>query len=354
MCSVKNIYNLAAHSISWGIFMVFRLAISGFGRIGKMFLKAAIAQGALGRDFEVVAINTRSAPDLHAHLFRYDSALGKFDGNVEIKEGFFVVNGHRITWMRETDPLKLPWKELEIDLVLESSGEFRKREELEKHIIAGAKRVLVSAPATECDATIVLGVNEHMLDKGQKIFSLASCTTNCLAPVLKVLDENFGIERGFMNAVHAYTNDQRLLDGSHDDWRRARAAAVSIIPTTTGAAKAIGDVLPNLKGKMDGVAFRVPVPDGSLNDIVVVVKKETDAKEVNAALKKASENELRGIMSYTEEPLVSRDIIGMKESAIVDGGLTKVIGNLVKVSAWYDNEFGYSNRLVDFVKKLAK
>lgn len=334
--------------------MVFRLAISGFGRIGKMFLKAAIAQGALGRDFEAVAINTRSAPDLHAHLFRYDSAFGKFDGNVEIKEGFFTVNGHRIKWVRETDPLKLPWKELEIDLVLESSGEFRKREEVEKHIIAGAKRVLVSAPAEECDATIVPGVNEHMLDREQKIFSLASCTTNCLAPVLKVLDENFGIERGFMNTVHAYTNDQRLLDGSHDDWRRARAAAVSIIPTTTGAAKAIGDVLPNLKGKLDGVAFRVPVPDGSLNDIVVLVKKETDAKEVNAALKKASENELRGIMGYTEEPLVSRDIIGTKESAIVDGGLTKVIGNLVKVSAWYDNEFGYSNRLVDFVKKLAK
>ncbi len=334
--------------------MVFRLAISGFGRIGKMFLKAAIAQGALGRDFEVVAINTRSAPDLHAYLFRYDSVFGKFDGNVETKEGFFTVNGHKIKWVRETDPLKLPWKELEIDLVLESSGEFRKREELEKHIIAGAKRVLVSAPAKECDATIVPGVNEHMLDREQKIFSLASCTTNCLAPVLKVLDGTFGIERGFTNTVHAYTNDQRLLDGSHDDWRRARAAAVSIIPTTTGAAKAIGDVLPNLKGKLDGVAFRVPVPDGSLNDIVVVVKKETDAKEVNAALKKAAENELRGIMGYTEEPLVSRDIIGMKESAIVDGGLTRVIGNLVKVSAWYDNEFGYSCRLVDFVKKLAK
>ncbi len=331
-----------------------KVAISGFGRIGKMFLKAAIAQGALGRDFDVVAINTRSAPDMHAHLFRYDSAFGRFDGTVEAKEGFFIVNGHRIRWIQETDPLKLPWKELEVDLVLESSGEFRKREDVEKHIAAGAKKVLISAPGKGCDSTIVPGVNDHMLNKEHTVFSLASCTTNCLAPVLKVLDENFGIEKGFMSTVHAYTNDQRILDGSHDDWRRARAAAVSIIPTTTGAAKAIGEVLPQLQGKLDGVAFRVPVPDGSLNDIIVMVRKETNAKEVNAALKRAAENELRGVMSYTEEPLVSRDIIGTKESAIVDGGLTKVLGNLVKVSAWYDNEFGYSNRLVDFVKKFAK
>lgn len=331
-----------------------KVAISGFGRIGKMFLKAAIAQGALGRDFDVVAINTRSAPEMHAHLFKYDSALGRFDGTVEVKDGFFIVNGHKMKWIRETDPLKLPWKELGVDMVVESSGEFRKREEVEKHIVAGAKRVVVSAPAKECDATIVPGVNEHMLNKEHTIFSLASCTTNCLAPILKVLDETFGIERGFMSTVHAYTNDQRVLDGSHDDWRRARAAAVSIIPTTTGAAKAIGEVLPQLQGKMDGVAFRVPVPDGSLNDITVVVRKETSAKEVNAALRSAGENSLRGILAYTEEPLVSRDIIGTKESAIVDGTLTKVIGNLVKVSAWYDNEFGYSNRLVDFVRKFAK
>ncbi len=331
-----------------------KVAISGFGRIGKMFLKAAIAQGVLGRDFEVIAINTRSAPEMHAHLFRYDSTLGRFDGVVEVKDGLFVVNGHRIKWIQETDPLKLPWKELEIDVVLESSGEFRKREEAEKHLVAGAKKVLISAPAKECDATIVPGVNDHLLNHEHKVFSLASCTTNCLAPVLKVLNENFGIEKGFMSTVHAYTNDQRILDGSHDDWRRARAAAVSIIPTTTGAAKTIGDVLPDLKGKLDGIAFRVPVPDGSLNDIVVLVKKETDATEVNDALKKASENELRGILAYTEEPLVSRDIIGTRESAIVDGTLTRALGNLVKVSVWYDNEFGYSSRLVDFVKKFAK
>ncbi len=334
--------------------MAYKVAISGFGRIGKMFLRAAVAQGALGRDFEVVAINTRSKPEMHAHLFKYDSAMGRFDGTVEVKEGFFVVNGQKIRWIRETDPLKLPWKELEVDLVLESSGEFREREEVEKHIIAGAGKVLISAPGKNCDATIVPGVNDHMLNREQKIFSLASCTTNCLAPVLKVMEESFGIEKGFMTTVHAYTNDQRILDGSHEDWRRARAAAVSIIPTTTGAAKAIGDVIPALKGKLDGVAFRVPVPDGSLNDMVLLLKRETDAKSVNEALKRASENELRGIMSYTEEPLVSKDIIGTRESAIVDGLLTKANGNLVKVSAWYDNEFGYSNRLVDFVRKVAK
>lgn len=331
-----------------------KIGISGFGRIGKMFLKAAIAQNALGVDFDVVAINTKSNLDMHAHLFKYDSSFGKFDGIVTIKDDFFIVNGYKIKWIMETDPLKLPWKELEVDLVLESSGEFRKREEVEKHITAGAKKVLVSAPGKGCDITIVIGVNDHLLNKEHKIFSLASCTTNCLAPILKVLDENFGIEKGFMSTVHAYTNDQRVLDGSHEDWRRARAAGINIIPTTTGAAKAIGDVLPNLQGKMDGVAFRVPVPNGSLNDIIVLVRKETNAKEVNDSLRKASENELRGIIAYTEEPLVSQDIIGMKESAIVDGTLTKTIGNLIKVSAWYDNEFGYSNRLVDFVKKLAK
>lgn len=356
--SSKDINNLIHHTFpvqnTFSAGGRMKVAISGFGRIGKTFLRAAAAQGALGRDFDVVAINTRSGPELHAHLFKYDSNLGRFDGTVEVKDGYFIVNGHRIKWIRESDPLKLPWKELEVDVVVESSGEFRERAEVEKHLLAGAKKVVVSAPAKECDATIVMGVNDNELNHEQKIFSLASCTTNCLAPVLKVLDENFGVERGFMTAVHAYTNDQRILDGSHSDWRRARAAAVSIIPTTTGAAKAIGDVLPAMKGKLDGVAFRVPVPDGSLNDLVVVVRTETNAKDVNNAMRKASESELRGIMSYTEEPLVSRDIIGTSESAIVDGGLTKVIGNLVKVSAWYDNEYGYSSRLVGFLRKLAK
>ncbi len=331
-----------------------KIAISGFGRIGKMFLRAAVAQGAIGKDFEVVAINTRSPVTTHIHLFRYDSVYGKFDGEVEEKNGNFCINGKEIRWIRETDPLKLPWKELGVDLVLESSGEFRTREDAEKHLAAGAKHVLISAPGKGCDATIVPGVNEHKMDKSMKIFSLASCTTNCLAPVLKVLNEKYEIERGFMCTIHAYTNDQRLLDGSHDDLRRARAGAMNIIPTTTGAAKAIGDVLPELTGKLDGLAYRVPIPCGSINEIVCMVKKSTNAKEINDEFKRASQEELKGILAYTEEPLVSSDIVGDPHSAIFDSALTKVNGNLVKVSAWYDNEFGYSNRLVDFVKKLSK
>ncbi|MDO8554490.1 MAG: type I glyceraldehyde-3-phosphate dehydrogenase [Candidatus Micrarchaeota archaeon] len=331
-----------------------KIAISGFGRIGKMFLRAAVAQGALGRDFEVVAINTRSPVTTHVHLFKYDSVYGKFDGTIEEKNGNFWINGKEIKWIRETDPLKLPWKELGIDLVLESSGEFKTREDAEKHIAAGAKQVLISAPGKNCDATIVPGVNEHTIDKNMKVFSLASCTTNCLAPLLKVLNEKFGIEKGFMSTIHSYTNDQRLLDGSHDDLRRARAGAVNIIPTTTGAAKAIGEVIPELQGKLDGSAYRVPVPCGSINEVTCIIKKDTNPKEVNDEFKRASQEELKGVLGYTEEPLVSSDIIGTTFSAIFDSGLTKVNGNLVKISAWYDNEFGYSNRLVDFVRKLGK
>lgn len=331
-----------------------RIAISGFGRIGKMFLKAAIAQGALGKDFDVVAINTRSAVDMHVHLFKYDSTYRRFDGTVEARNGQFIVNGYEIRWIQETDPLKLPWKELKVDLVLDSTGEFTSREEAEKHLSAGAKKVLISAPGKGVDATIVPGVNDHILQANMKIISLASCTTNCLAPVLKVLHTKFEIEHGFLSTIHAYTNDQQVLDASHKDLRRARAAAINIIPTTTGAAKAIGEVLPELQGKLDGVAFRVPVPSGSINDLVCTVKKSTSAKEVNEELKRASLEELKGILSYTEEPLVSSDIIGTTYSSIVDGQLTKVNGNLVKVSSWYDNEFGYSNRLVDFIKKEAR
>jgi len=331
-----------------------KVAISGFGRIGKVFLKAAIAHGALGKDFDVVAINTRSAVDMHVHLFKYDSVYGRFKGDVSAKDGNFVVNGYQIKWIREADPLKLPWKELGVDLVLESSGEFRSREDAMKHINAGAKKVLVSAPGDECDATIVPGVNDHNYNKDMQVISLASCTTNCLAPVIKVMHSKFGVEKGFMSTIHSYTNDQRILDGSHSDWRRARAGAVSIIPTKTGAAKAIGLVMPELDGKLDGVAFRVPVPDGSMNDMTLVLGKETDAKEVNKELERASKEELKGILGYTEEPLVSCDIIGMSESAIVDAKLTKVKGNLAKISAWYDNEFGYSSRLVDFCRKVAK
>ena len=333
-----------------------RIAISGFGRIGKMFLRAVVAQGVLGKEIEIVAINTRSAVEMHAHLFKYDSAFGKFDGTVEVKNENLIINGYEIKWIRETDPLKLPWKDMNVDLVLESSGEFTKRADAEKHLNAGAKFVLISAPGKGVDATIVLGVNEEKFDQvTMKVVSLASCTTNCLAPVLKVLDKKFGIECGFLSTVHAYTNDQRLLDGSHEkDWRRARAGAVNIIPTSTGAAKAVGEVLPQLNGKMDGIAFRVPVPDGSMNDMSLMLKNAASAEQINEELKRASHDELRGILEYTEEPIVSSDIIGNPHSAIVDGLLTKAIGNLVKVSAWYDNEYGYSNRLVDFVKLVGR
>ncbi|MGV8176430.1 MAG: type I glyceraldehyde-3-phosphate dehydrogenase [Candidatus Bilamarchaeaceae archaeon] len=333
---------------------MYKVAISGFGRIGKMFLRAAVAQGALGRDFDIVAINTRSPVEMHAHLFKYDSAMGRFHGDVSTKEGNLIVDGHAIKWITETDPLKLPWKDLGVDIVLESTGEFTKRADAEKHITAGAKHVLVSAPGKEVDGTFVPGVNDHLFSKDMKILSLASCTTNCLAPVLKVLHKKFGIKSGYLSTVHAYTNDQRILDGSHRDLRRARAAAVSIIPTTTGAAKAIGDVIPELNGKMDGIAFRVPVIDGSMNDMTLVLEKDVKKEELNGELKRAANEELKGIMNYTEEPIVSCDIVGTPYSATVDGALTNAKGNLVKVCAWYDNEFGYSNRLVDFVRKIAR
>jgi glyceraldehyde 3-phosphate dehydrogenase len=331
-----------------------KIAISGFGRIGKAFLKAAVKGGALGRDFEVVAINTRSPVEGHVHLFKYDSVYGRFDGHVEGKDGHFTINGHKMKWIAETDPLKLPWKELGVDLVLDSTGAFKSKTEAEKHLKAGARMVLISAPAKEVDATVVPGVNDHVIHKGMTVFSLASCTTNCLAPVLKVIEGKFGIENGFLSTVHAYTNDQNIVDGSHSDLRRARAGAINIIPTSTGAAKAIGEVLPELSGKMDGLAFRVPVACGSMNDMTLLLKKEATAAELNEELKRASNEELRGILGYTEDEIVSSDIIGTTQSAIVDGKLTKAKGRLVKIAAWYDNEFGYSNRLVDFVKKLAK
>ncbi len=331
-----------------------KIAISGFGRIGKMFLKAAIDLKALGKEFDVVAINTRSPIETHKHLFKYDSVYGRFDGKVEVEDDNLVINNYKIKWINETDPLKLPWGALEIDLVLESSGKFRGKDDAQKHLTAGAKKVLISAPGKECDGTFVPGVNDHEYKPEMKIVSLASCTTNGLAPVLKVLNNAIGIEKGFMTTVHAYTNDQKILDGSHKDLRRARAAAINIIPTSTGAAKAIGLVIPDLEGKLDGSSLRVPVADGSINDVVLLMKKDTSIEEVNKLLKEASKNELKGIMGYTEEPLVSSDIIKETHSSIVDAGLTKVIGNLVKLGIWYDNEYGYCCRLVDFVKKLSK
>lgn len=331
-----------------------RIAISGFGRIGKMFLRSAIEKGLFGNELEVVAINTRSPVEMHAHLFKYDSVFGKFNGTVEAKDGSLIVNEKQIKWITETDPLKLPWKELEVDLVIESTGKFRTKEDCEKHLKAGAKKVVISAPGKGVDATIVHGVNDHTLKEDMKIISLASCTTNCLAPILKIIDAKFGIESGFLSTIHAYTNDQRVLDGSHKDLRRARAAGVNIIPTTTGAAKAIGTVMPQLDGCMDGVSFRVPVPNGSMNDITLLLKKEATVEELNNELKRAAEQELRGVLAYTSEQLVSSDIIADTNSAIVDSTLTKAKGRLVKIAAWYDNEYGYSNRLVDLVKKLSK
>jgi glyceraldehyde 3-phosphate dehydrogenase len=331
-----------------------KIAISGFGRIGKSFLRAAVASGALGRDFDIVAINTRSDIGGHLHLFKYDSVHGRFGGEVKAENGDFIVNGYKIKWIQETDPEKLPWKELGVDLVLESSGKFRSREDAEKHLRAGAKQVIISAPGKGVDATIVPGVNDGGFKKEMRVLSLASCTTNCLAPVIKVINDKFGVEAGFLSTIHAYTNDQMIIDGSHKDLRRARAGAVNIIPTTTGAAKAIGEVIPEMAGRMDGVAFRVPVPDGSMNDMSLLLKNEASAEQINAELKRASENELAGILGYTEEPVVSTDVIGDSRSSIVDGALTKSFGRLVKISAWYDNEYGYSCRLVDFVSKIAR
>ncbi len=326
-----------------------KIAISGFGRIGKSFLKAAIATGSLGRDFDVVAINTRSDIKSHIHLFRYDSVYGRFGGKVEEKNGNFVVNGYEIRWIQESDPEKLDWSG--IDLVIEASGKFRTAEDARKHIKAGAKKVLITAPGKGVDVTIVPGVNDEMYD-GQELVSLASCTTNCLAPVLKVINEKFGIESGFMSTIHAVTNDQNIIDSSHKDLRRARAGSMNIIPTSTGAAAAIGEVIPELKGKLDGIAFRVPVPDGSMNDITLLLNRESDHEEVNRVLETASLGTLKGILAVTNDPIVSSDIIGRSESAIVDLSLTKCNGRLAKISAWYDNEYGYSNRIVDFVKRL--
>ncbi|MGB9719353.1 MAG: type I glyceraldehyde-3-phosphate dehydrogenase [Candidatus Anstonellales archaeon] len=331
-----------------------RVAISGFGRIGKGLVRALFDSGVIN-EIDLVAINTRSAVEMHAHLLKYDSVYGKWNGSVEVKGGDLMVNGKRIKWINETYPENLPWKELKVDVVVEASGEFRKREDAEKHIKAGAKKVVISAPGKGVDVTIVPGVNDGAYKKEHKIISMASCTTNSLAPVVKVLHEKFGIERGFITTIHAYTSDQNLLDGSHKkDIRRARAAAVNIIPTSTGAAKAIGEIFPELNGKLDGIAMRVPVADGSITDCSFVLKKEVSREEVNGALRKASEGELKGVLFYTEEPIVSSDIIRMPYAGIVDGQLTQAKENLVKVFSWYDNEYGYAFRLAKFLGWMKK
>lgn len=325
-----------------------KVGINGFGRIGRNAFKVA-----MGKDvnFEIVAINDITSPATLAHLLKYDSCFGKFDGTVEAKDDAIVVNGKEIKILALRDPAELPWKELGVEVVLESTGLFTKKADAEKHIKAGAKKVIISAPATDEDITVVMGVNEEAYDPSKhNIISNASCTTNCLAPFAKVIDQVFGIERGLMTTIHSYTNDQKILDLPHSDLRRARAAAISMIPTTTGAAKAVALVLPQLKGKLNGMAIRIPTPAVSVVDIVFEVKKETTKEEVNLALKNASENELQGIMGYCEEPLVSIDFKMDERSSIIDALSTMVVeGTMVKIISWYDNEWGYSSRTIDLI-----
>lgn len=330
-----------------------RVAINGFGRIGRVFYRASLKRP---RKFECAAVNDLSDINTVAHLLKYDSVFRKLDVEVMVEDGAIVVGKERLKYLSERDPAKLPWKELGVDLVIESTGVFRDREGASKHLQAGAKKVLISAPAKNPDVTVVPGVNHKNYDpQKHHIISLASCTTNCLAPVMKVLDEKFEVEKALMSTAHAYTNDQQLLDLVHKDLRRARAAALSIIPATTGAAKATGLVLPSVKGKMDGIALRVPTPDVSVVDLVALLKKNTTAEEVNSALKAAAEGELKGILQCVDEPLVSIDFTGNSHSSIVDCALTNVVGeNLVKVIAWYDNEWGYSCRLVDMANLIAE
>jgi glyceraldehyde 3-phosphate dehydrogenase len=324
-----------------------RVGINGFGRIGRNFFRALQASGA---DIEVVAVNDLTDNKTLAHLLKYDSILGRFPAEVGYDEENIIVAGKSIRALEERDPANLPWKDLGVDVVVESTGFFTKAADARKHLDGGAKKVIISAPATDDDITIVMGANHELYDPQQHhIISNASCTTNCLAPLAKVLNDAFGIEKGLMTTIHAYTQDQNLQDAPHKDLRRARAATLSIIPTSTGAAKAIGLVLPELKGKLDGYAMRVPVPTGSATDLTVTLSRETTVEEVKAAYKAAADGPLKGYLVYTEDPIVSADIVTDPASCIFDATLTKVIGNQVKVIGWYDNEWGYSNRLVDLV-----
>ena len=332
--------------------MAIKVAINGFGRIGRLVFRAMANDPAV----EVVAVNDPGNLEALAHLLKYDSVHGRFFDNVEITDDGFIADGHHVKTFCDREPLNLPWGELGIDVVVESTGFFKTGEGASKHIQAGAKKVVITCPAKGEDITVVMGVNDADYDKEKhNIISNASCTTNCLAPVAKVLCQKFGIKRGYMNTIHSYTNDQKILDLPHKDLRRARAANLSMIPTTTGAARAVALVLPELAGKLDGFATRVPTPDGSMVDLTVELEREVTAEEINAAMKEASEGELAGILAYTEDPIVSVDIVGDDHSSIFDSGLTMVMGgksNLVKVVSWYDNEWGYSNRVKDLVKIL--
>ena len=324
--------------------MTTRVGINGFGRIGRNFFRAAIEQGA---DLEVVAVNDLTDNKTLAHLLKYDSIMGRFNGEVSYDDEGIIVDGKHIKVLAQRDPADLPWGELGVEVVVESTGFFTDGEKVAAHIAAGAKKVVISAPAKNVDGTFVMGVNDGDYDPAtMNIISNASCTTNCLAPLAKVLHENFGIERGIMTTIHSYTGDQRVLDAPHKDLRRARAAALNMIPTKTGAAQAVALVLPELKGKFDGLAVRVPTPTGSLTDLTFLASKEVSVEAIQAAVKAAAEGELKGVLEYTEDPIVSTDIVGNPHTSIFDATETKVIGNLVKVLSWYDNEWGYSNALV--------
>ncbi len=328
--------------------MTIRVGINGFGRIGRNFFRAVTASGA---DIELVAANDLGDVATMAHLLKYDSVLGRFPHPVEMAGDGIRVGEHTIKILAERDPAQLPWGELGVEVVIESTGLFTKAADARKHVEAGARKVIISAPASDEDVTIVMGVNDGDYDPARHtIISNASCTTNCLGPLAKVLDDSFGIEHGLMTTIHAYTQDQNLQDAPHKDLRRARAAAINIVPTSTGAAKAIGLVLPKLKGKLDGYALRVPVPTGSATDLTVVTGRDATVEEVKAAYQSAAEGPLKGILTYTEDPIVSSDIVTDPASCIFDAGLTKVVGNQVKVVGWYDNEWGYSNRLADVVR----
>jgi len=327
-----------------------RVAINGFGRIGRLAFRVMSQR----QDIEVVAINDLTDNKTLAHLLKFDSVHGKFNGTVEYTDNALIVNGKTIVGLAEKNPTALPWADMKIDVVLESTGRFTDVESAGQHITAGAKKVVISAPATGEMKTIVLGVNDNTLDGTETILSNASCTTNCLAPMVKIIDELCGIENGFMNTIHAYTADQNLQDAPHKDLRRARAAAYSIIPTSTGAAKAVGLVMPHLQGKLNGNSMRVPVPDGSVTDFVCNVRTAKTKDEINAAFKAAAAGSLKGILEYSTDPLVSIDIVGNTHSCIFDSDLTMVIGNTIKVVGWYDNEYGYSNRVVDLMAKVGK
>ncbi|MFM7729534.1 MAG: type I glyceraldehyde-3-phosphate dehydrogenase [Flavobacteriales bacterium] len=325
-----------------------RIAINGFGRIGRVCFRGLINNPSI----EIVAVNDLTDVATLAHLLKYDSVHGRFPFEVKAEEGALVVNGRRIQVLAQKDPAQLPWASMGIDVVIESTGFFTDKESAGKHITAGAKKVVISAPASGGVKTIVLGVNDQEITDSDTILSNASCTTNCLAPMAKVLDEKFGLEKGYITTVHAYTADQRLQDAPHKDLRRARAAGLSMVPTSTGAAKAVGEVLPALKGKLDGVAVRVPTPDGSLTDLVAILKRDVTKEEVNAAMKEAAEGAMKGILEYCTDPIVSIDVIGNTHSCVFDAALTSVNGNLVKVMGWYDNEAGYSQRVCDLVAMI--